>query len=94
MVRNHWWTAARVAARKRDGDRCVRCGSDGETRHGRPLPRRLRGLQVHHRDERARGRHAQSSCAHHVDGLETLCKPDHLDEHHGVGAGQTAIEVA
>lgn len=78
---NHWWNAARHRARRREGNACVRCGTpEYALVDGRPV---VVQLEVHHRDERADGRHGECSCVHHVDGLETLCRPCHLAEHHG-----------
>lgn len=65
---NHFWTAARSAALRRDGHKCVRCGSEDH-------------LQVHHL-EHARGRHKRSDCIHHQRNLETLCRECH-DTIHG-----------
>jgi hypothetical protein len=76
---NHWFTSARHRALKRDGRQCVRCGAPEATLGGGLW--RSNRLEVHHRDEKADGRHGQCSCAHHVDGLETLCRPCHLAEH-------------
>lgn len=64
---NHTWPAARQVALDRDGYRCVECGSGLE-------------LHVHHRvpvGDRGYG----PGCQHHVDGLVTLCRAHHLDEH-------------
>lgn len=36
-------------------------------------------LEVNH-VEPIRGRHGTFGCHHHLDGLETLCRPCHLDE--------------
>lgn len=94
--RNHWWTSASPAARKRDGA-CVVCGHAGVDHGVGP-----RGLEVHHlvplhkltlvvrvwaRDrqeeviEERLVRHSDSGCWHHLDGLVTLCKPHHLAAH-------------
>lgn len=62
--RNHWWTAAREAAKDRDGWKCTQCGSDS-------------ALEVHH-IEAAVGRHSRADCIHHVDNLVTLCHWCHL----------------
>ena len=92
--RNHWWTSARKAALKRDEHRCVRCGSTG-TDYGIGE----RGLQVHHKTP-VLGRHGETGCHHHVDGLETLCHRCHGLEHHGDNsrfaprAEQLGIEAA
>lgn len=68
---NHWWTSARRAALKRDEHKCVRCGTP---------TRRL--LQVHHKTP-VLGRHGETGCHHHIDGLETLCLRCHGLGHHG-----------
>lgn len=83
---NHWWTSARRRARKRDGFACVRCGAkeghdeSGEIRRGRDGKPVI--LQVHHRVQ-ILGRHGETGCHHHLEGLETLCTVCHLEEHHG-----------
>lgn len=61
--RNHYWTDASKAARRRDGG-CVRCGSTVrlEVNHITPIL----------------GRHAVSGCHHHLDGIETLCHDCHV----------------
>lgn len=81
--RNHWWSAASAAAKRRDSHRCVECGSGpgaidtGEWASVRRKPVRL---EVHHRVP-VLGRHDKSGCHHHLDGLVTLCAPCHLDAH-------------
>jgi hypothetical protein len=65
---NHWWHNAKKRARRRDKYRCVKCGAtkkDGtrlEVNHIVPIL----------------GRHDESGCHHHIDGLETVCRPCHL----------------
>lgn len=91
---NHDWNLARRAARKRDGNKCVRCGHTGIPRvfvgHVDAPPEirtpawssrnsREWGLEVNHMTPRE-GRGYGWGCAHHLDGLETLCKPCHRDE--------------
>lgn len=70
---NHSWSCVRPAALKRDGHKCVRCGatswSDGT----------YTALEVNHKDP-VLGKHARAGCWHHLDGVETLCRPCHLDE--------------
>ncbi|MBI2789112.1 MAG: hypothetical protein HYX59_10560 [Elusimicrobia bacterium] len=61
--KNHWWSRARRAAKRRDKYACVRCGG------GRPL-------EVNH-IEPCLGAHGEISCAHHLANLETLCAPCH-----------------
>lgn len=82
--KNHWWTDARKAAKRRDKYRCVRCGADrnGNTPTGGQRPAKLRGLNVHHIVP-AEGRHSITDCAHHLTNLETLCKVCHNVEHYG-----------
>ena len=63
---NHEWSAARHAARKRDGGCCVRCGSPADP-------------QVNHREPR-RGRGYHQGCHHHQANLETLCQAHHVEE--------------
>ena len=64
-IRNHYWSDARIAAKKRDGDQCIRCGS-----------REL--LEVNHIQPLGDGSHSQRSCRHHLDNLETLCHQHHV----------------
>lgn len=66
-ARNHWWSTASVMAKKRDGWRCVECGSQI-------------GLEAHHLIP-VLGRHGESGCHHHLEGLVTLCATCHLDAH-------------
>ena len=61
--KNHWWSRARRAAKRRDKYACVRCGG------GRPL-------EVNHIAP-CLGAHGEISCAHHLVNLETLCAPCH-----------------
>lgn len=75
FYRNHLWSSAREAARARvavfdDPDgfgwRCERCSLltlKPEVNHKTPIL----------------GRHGQSGCHHHQDGLEVLCHRCHLD---------------
>lgn len=56
---------AREAARKRDGRRCVRCGSGI-------------GIEVNHIEPR-NGQGYGNGCHHHQDNLETLCKVHHRE---------------
>lgn len=66
---NHAWTSARETARRRDGRRCVRPDC--------PTPQQ--SIEVNHKVP-CLGKHGQNSCVHHLDGLETLCRPHHLEE--------------
>lgn len=66
-ARNHWWSTASVMAKKRDGWRCVECGSQI-------------GLEAHHLIP-VLGRHGESGCHHHLEGLVTLCADCHLEAH-------------
>lgn len=64
--RQHDWTAAREAALKRDGVKCVRCGVS-----------RYSLLEVNHivpRNGQGYGR----GCHNHLDNLETLCHRCHV----------------
>jgi hypothetical protein len=91
--RNHHWDIARKAALRRDR-RCRKCGSDGGKARHRDA--RDRGLEVNHitplADVDDGGGHVRfkpgshvatkyrTSCAHHLDGLQVLCKPCHREE--------------
>lgn len=81
---NHWWSAARKAAKKRDRYACRLCGA-----------RRRDGakLQVHHIVP-CEGRHSVSGCHHHVDGLVTLCEDCHHDVHVSLRNGQVVLVAA
>jgi 5-methylcytosine-specific restriction endonuclease McrA len=64
FAKQHDWNAAREAAMKRDGRKCVKCGD-----HHYPL-------QVNHivpRNAQGYGR----GCHHHLSNLETLCRRCH-----------------
>lgn len=90
-ARNHDWPVAREAALHRDGHRCVRCGANSQppreeidalrtaARGGHAsydaLYRRYQ-LEVNHKVA-CMGQHAERSCAHHLDNLETLCATCH-----------------
>ena len=63
----HYWNAARNAAKRRDGQRCVREGC-GITY----------GLEVNHIEPRI-GRGYGWGCHNHLANLETLCHQHHLE---------------
>jgi hypothetical protein len=81
----HDWNAARNAAKRRDGHRCVvpRCGSADR-------------LEVNHIDPR-KGRGYGFGCHNHLANLETLCHQHHLHvtwfqrTSHCGGCGQPAV---
>ncbi|HEY8297920.1 MAG TPA: hypothetical protein VIG32_07860 [Candidatus Baltobacteraceae bacterium] len=76
--KNHWWTLARRAAKRRDKYRCTRCGHALPKRGCTRAQRKSGRLEVNHR-EPCRGAHARLSCAHHLENLETLCVPCHQE---------------
>jgi hypothetical protein len=59
----HLWAAARYEVLRRDGKKCVKCGSPDR-------------LEVNHVDPRI-GRGYNVGCHNHHAGLETLCKTCH-----------------
>jgi 5-methylcytosine-specific restriction endonuclease McrA len=65
FVDNHFWGHARARALSRDRSCCQHCG----TRNGT--------MEVHHVEPR-RGRGYAAGCHHHLDMLETLCRPCHV----------------
>jgi hypothetical protein len=89
---NHWWSRARVAAKRRDKYRCSRCGHKPAPRPTRvrfPVASAYRAatrawraaradnhLEVNHRRP-ALGAHGTLSCVHHLENLETLCVACH-----------------
>jgi hypothetical protein len=89
---NHWWSVARSAVKRRDRYRCTQCGASGPKRPARTkhathraylaamrewrAAKKVARLEVNHIVPCA-GQHAQLSCAHHLDNLETLCMPCH-----------------
>jgi predicted nucleic acid-binding Zn ribbon protein len=89
---NHWWSRARVAAKRRDKYRCARCGHVPPKRPSRtrfPVETDYRAamrvwragraanrVEVNHRLP-ALGAHGTLSCIHHLDNLETLCVECH-----------------
>jgi hypothetical protein len=89
---NHWWSRARVAAKRRDKYRCARCGHVPPKRPTRarfPLESAYRSAMRAWRAGRASNRvevnhvrpalgaHTTLSCIHHLDNLETLCVACH-----------------
>ncbi len=61
---NHDWGNARMAARRRDGYKCVRCESKEKIEVNHIIPRRGRGYGT--------------GCQHHQTNLETLCHNCHV----------------
>lgn len=83
---NHGWGQASWAALRRDGWRCRRCGHPGYGGSAAPPGhftdeerRSLRPLEVNHRIPR-NGRGYHEGCHHHLEDLETLCRPCHGQE--------------
>jgi hypothetical protein len=85
---NHEWRAASWAARRRDGDRCRRCGLHAKDDANVKLRRRdwysdgrdlveYWPMEVNHVEPR-RGAGYDPGCHHHLDGLETLCHRCHV----------------
>ena len=72
---NHWWTEARRAALKRDRH-CVKCGG-------------WKRLEVNHIEPLVGAGYA-TSCAHHAENLEVLCRSCHQ----GVTKDQAAARRA
>jgi hypothetical protein len=101
FTRNHMWSSASRAARKRDGDMCVECRMYPRDARDKALAdhlqpaqaRRYLVLQVHHKTP-VLGQHGVFGCHHHLDGLETVCLHHHLERHHGDQNAQLAIEAA
>lgn len=64
----HRYPIARQTALERDGFRCVRCDAPAEhTHHELPLP--------------DRSYYSRVGCFHHPDGLLSLCRKHHDEEH-------------
>ena len=61
---NHWWKFARLAAKARDGGRCVLCGGTEK-------------LEVDHIAPRW-GKGYRQACGHHLVNLRTLCHNCHV----------------
>lgn len=88
--RNHWWSWASNAAKRRDGQRCVECKRDPREVYEEKVAAgwahvdavRFLKLETDH-IEQVFGRHAVTGCHHHLDGLRTLCAHHHLERHHG-----------
>lgn len=90
--KNHWWSLARRAAKRRDKYRCTKCGHALPKRPARityrteaayktamrtwRAERKVGRLEVNH-IEAANGRHTELSCVHHLKNLETLCVACH-----------------
>ena len=89
-ARQHCWTNARDAAKKRAESNCTRCGAhdavgdDGRWRSAR--------LEVNHVSP-VLGKHSQNGCHHHLDGLETLCHDCHVKETARQFGYRTAVNV-
>jgi hypothetical protein len=89
---NHWFSVARSTAKRRDRYRCTQCGARAPKRpvkthytaHAKYLAamrawrkeKRTSRLEVNHKVP-CIGKHAELSCAHHLDNLETLCPACH-----------------
>jgi 5-methylcytosine-specific restriction endonuclease McrA len=58
---NHYFAKAKVFVLQRDGYICAACGTDRDPQVNHAIP--------------CLGRHEQSGCWHHVDGLNVLCGP-------------------
>lgn len=65
--RNHTWSMVRRAAMRRDQWTCRTCGA-------RP---RTTPMEVNHIVPLGDGSHATASCRHHLNNVETLCRPCH-----------------
>jgi hypothetical protein len=99
--RHHWWTWASRAAKRRDGNQCVVCRRDPiEVRDekiaegwDRRDATKFTILETDH-IEPVLGRHAETGCHHHLDGLRTLCAYHHLERHHGERHKQLSLEAA
>ena len=90
--KNHWWTLARSAAKRRDKYRCKECGQALPKRPARIAFRTEIAYKAAMRTWRSRrkverlevnhvipclGKHMVLSCLHHLDNLETLCVACH-----------------
>jgi 5-methylcytosine-specific restriction endonuclease McrA len=64
FTREHLWSWAREEAKKRDGHRCVTCGSNAS-------------LEVNHINPRV-GQGYGFGCWNHLENLETLCHDCHV----------------
>jgi hypothetical protein len=74
---NHFWSAARAAALRRNDGRCEICGDPEEP-------------EVHH-DPPVGDRGYSAGCQHHQDRLAVLCPTHHRAAHAGMrlGPGET-----
>jgi 5-methylcytosine-specific restriction endonuclease McrA len=79
--KNHWWSLARRAVKRRDRYKCKRCGHKplGRTHPQYRKTRKTDRLEVNHIVQ-ARGAHRSLSCLHHLANLETLCLRCHNEE--------------
>lgn len=98
--RNHWWTVASHRRKVMDGWRCVDCdGFKPEEAYEKAKRRseerawRWRRLEVHHLVP-ILGRHGESGCHHHLDGLVTVCVFHHRIRHGRLLAGLDQATVA
>jgi 5-methylcytosine-specific restriction endonuclease McrA len=64
FLENHYYSRARIAAKKRDKYQCVKCGAK-------------RNLEINHIIP-VLGKHNKHGCWHHLTNLETLCHKCHL----------------
>lgn len=103
--KNHWWSLARRAAKRRDKYRCARCGHVPVKRPSKRVPiapsaynaamrawRKARTrdrLEVNHRIP-CNGRHGTLSCDHHLENLETLCVACHQEHTRAIPRAKAA----
>jgi HNH endonuclease len=89
---NHWFSAGRRLAKRRDKYRCTSCGAQQPKRPTKTgyrtqaaylkamrawrAEKRVARLEVNHIVP-CIGKHSELSCAHHLDNLETLCPTCH-----------------
>ena len=71
---NHNWSWARRAAVRRDKGQCIQCGVSER----KPPYAKLEVNHIHSlADQGMRG--YAFGCHHHLDNLETLCRPHHVE---------------